>query len=64
MGVKALALENAMIELILLAKSPDKYCAIVSARNGMVRAANDSFHAAEIRDLGRVRLNLDILRAT
>ena len=46
--VEALALENTMAELILLAGSPDKDFAILSKSHGMISAANDLLHVAEI----------------
>ena len=62
-GIVTLALENVMAELILLVRSLDEYCAILPKSHGMVCAANHLFHIAEIWELGRGRLDLDILRA-
>lgn len=62
-GIVTLALENAMAEPILLVRSPDEYCAILPKSHGMICAANHLFHTTEIWELGRDRLDLEILRA-
>ena len=62
-GIVTLALENAMTELILLFRSPVEYCAILPKSHGMICAADYLFHTTEIWELGRGRLDLEILRA-
>lgn len=56
-GIVTLALENAMAELILLVRSPDEYCAILSKSHGMICAASHLLHTTEIWELGRGRLD-------